>query len=197
MPDPQNRFEQAIQRFDGANQQDPNIEIFNGKQYPKALLYAQRMSVWLERLAPDASEVLKLATRCQHICRWTIPRDDYPRNRTGYLRWRTTLARFHAEKAAGIMQAVGYDPLTIERVGAMLRKQDLKSDFETQMLEDVVALVFLEFYLADFSTQHDPDKVINVIRRTWRKMSSRGQRAASEIALPTELQRLVTEATTK
>ena len=187
-------FELAIDGFDAANREDPISENFNGKQYPKELLYAQRMSDWLARLEPDASEELKLAARSQHICRWTIPRDEFPRNRGGYLRWRSTLARFHAEKAAAVLRDAGYDNNIIERVGALLRKENLKTNPDTQLLEDVAALVFLEFYLADFSVQHEKAKVLNIIRRTWRKMSSRGHEAALDIELPPELRRLVSEA---
>ena len=113
MPADAERFKAAIARFDAANAADPTTEIFQGTVYPKELLYAQRMTTWLDKLTPDASEVLRLAVRCQHIQRWTIPRHTYAMDRTGYLRWRTTLARFHADTAAAILRDVGYDAATI------------------------------------------------------------------------------------
>src|SRR5262245_41082033 len=140
------RFQAAIARFDAANAEDPNKERFQGREYPKELLYAERMTAWLERLAPDASEALQLAVRSQHLCRWKIPRDQYPRDRTGYLRWRTDLQKFHAEQAGNILHEVGYDETLIARVQSLLRKQRLKQDPETQTLEDVACLVFLESY---------------------------------------------------
>ena len=155
MPADLERFNAAIARFDAANTEDPTTEVLQGVVYPKELLYAQRMTAWLDKLAPDASEALRLAVRCQHICRWTIPRHTYAMNRTGYLRWRTTLAKFHADTAAAILRDVGYDDVTIQRVQTLLRKEGLKRDAEVQCLEDVICLVFLENYCAAFATRHD------------------------------------------
>src|SRR5438552_3397658 len=115
LADPE-RFNTAIARFDAANAKDPNTEVFQGVVYPKELLYAQRMTAWLDKIIPDASEALRLAVRCQHIQRWTIPRHTYPMDRHGYLRWRTTLGRFHADTATAILRDVGYDDATIQRV---------------------------------------------------------------------------------
>ncbi|MBM3225029.1 MAG: DUF4202 domain-containing protein, partial [Candidatus Tectomicrobia bacterium] len=174
----QERFHAAISRFDAANAEDPSTETFQGQEYPKELLYAQRMSAWLAKLAPEASEVLRLAVRCQHIQRWTIPRHTYPMDRHGYLRWRTTLAKFHAETAGTILQEVGYDDVTITRVQSLLRKESLKRDSEVQCLEDVICLVFLESYVEVFATQHDEAKILDILQKTWKKMSPRGQEVA-------------------
>jgi hypothetical protein len=152
------------------------------------------MTGWLERLAPEASEPLRLAIRAQHLCRWTIPRSQYPMDRRGYHQWRTHLARFHAEKAGEILCEVGYDAATIARVQALLRKEGLKSDPETQLLEDVACLVFLESYFADFSRQHDEEKLITILRRTWLKMSPRGHQAALALDLPLEARALIEKA---
>lgn len=178
------RFEAAIARIDAANAEDPNTEEANGETHPKELLYGQRMSAWLDRLSPGACEALKLAARAQHIRRWAIPRRDYPMTRTGYLKWRTTLYRFHAEEAAGILREVGYDDATVAAVGSLLRKERLKRDADAQCLEDVACLVFLEHHLADFAPQYYEQKVLAILRKTWKKMSPRGQAAASRFALP-------------
>ena len=188
------RFNTAIVRFDAANAEDPSTEVFQGVVYPKELLYAQRMTTWLDKLAPDASEVLRLAVRCQHIQRWTIPRHTYAMDRTGYLRWRTTLARFHADTAAAILRDVGYDDATIQRVQRLLRKESLKRDLEVQCLEDVICLVFLENYLAEFATQHDEAKIIDILQKTWKKMSSHGHEAALTLPMAPEARRLVEQA---
>jgi hypothetical protein len=180
------RFNQAIARFDAANAEDPNVEEFDGQEMPKELLYAQRMTSWLHRLDADAPEAVQLAARCQHIRRWTIPRASYPAGREGYLRWRTELSRFHAETAAGILREVGYDEEMIAHVTKLLRKRQLKQDVDVQLLEDVICLVFLENYFADFSAQHDEGKVINIVRKTWAKMSERGHTAARELQLAPE-----------
>jgi len=194
MPADAERFKAAIARFDAANAADPTTEIFQGAVYPKELLYAQRMTIWLDKLAPDASEVLRLAVRCQHIQRWTIPRHTYAMDRTGYLRWRTTLARFHADTAAAILRDVGYDAATIRRVQRLLRKESLKRDPEVQCLEDVICLVFLENYLAAFATQHDEAKIIDILQKTWKKMSSHGHEIALTLPMSPEARRLVAQA---
>ncbi len=188
------RFNAAIARFDAANAEDPTTEVFQGVVYPKELLYAQRMTTWLDKLAPDASEALCLAVRCQHIQRWTIPRHTYPMNRTGYLRWRTTLAKFHADTAAAILRDVGYNDATIRRVQMLLRKESLKRDPEVQCLEDVICLVFLENYLAEFATQHDEAKILDILQKSWKKMSARGHEVALTLSMSPEARRLVEQA---
>jgi hypothetical protein len=173
------RLDRAIALIDAANGQDPNLEEDSeGAFHPKELLYSRRMTAWLERLEPEASDALKIAARAQHIRRWTIPRDGYPRTRVGYLQWRTELYRFHGEETATLMARAGYDPETIDRVKKMLAKRGLKRNLEVQLIEDVACLVFLEHYFSDFSKDHDEDKVIDIVRKTWSKMSERGQKAA-------------------
>jgi len=188
------RFNAVIARFDAANADDPTTEVFQGAVYPKELLYAQRMTAWLDNIAPEASEALRLAVRCQHIQRWTIPRHTYAMDRHGYLRWRTTLAKFHADTAAAILRDVGYDDATIKRVQTLLRKERLKRDPEVQCLEDVICLVFLEHYLAAFATQHDEVKVLDILRKTWTKMSPRGHEVALTLPMSPEARRLVEQA---
>ena len=149
--DAEGRFRAAIDRFDAANAADPNREPdAAGVEQPRELLYARRMSEMLERFAPEASEAVRLAVRCQHIRRWEIPRDSYPRTPEGYKAWRTRLMDFHADAAAAILREAGYDEEPIARVRSLLRKERLKRDPETQLLEDVIGLVFLEHYLAGF-----------------------------------------------
>jgi hypothetical protein len=194
MPADCERFTQAIRRFDEANAEDPEVEVVDGVPYPKELLYAQRMSEWLQRYAPDASEALRLAVRCQHIRRWAIPRQDYPMDRRGYLQWRSTLARFHGDTAAAILRDVGYDDATIQRVRTLLRKEGLKRDAEVQCLEDVICFVFLEHYCAAFARQHETTKVLDILRKTWNKMSDRGHEVARTLTPPPELQQLIAAA---
>jgi len=190
------RLEAAFQAFDDANAADPNKVVADGVEWPKELLYGRQMSRWMERFAPDAPEALKLAARCQHIRRWEIPRDDYPRDRVGYLKWRTELKHMHARIAGEILEAAGYDADTIARVQSLMKKEHLKSDPEAQRLEDVVCLVFLENWFADFSKQHEPDKVVDIVAKTWKKMSPAGHRAALALAgdLPEDARGLVERA---
>jgi hypothetical protein len=155
------------------------------------LVYAERMTAMLARFAPEASEVLRLAARCQHIQRWKIPRADFAPDRIGYLQWRKKLNKFHAQVAGDVLREVGYDESTIERVGALLKKESLKADIDAQALEDVVALVFLESYLAGFVAAHAeyaPAKFADILAKTAKKMSPRGRAAAlTLIALSPEV----------
>ena len=188
------RFEQAVARFDRANADDPNDERVDGVDTPKELAYARRMSERLVRLAPDASEPLRLAARSQHIRRWTIPRTEFPEGRDGYRTWRTRLAAFHAETAGAILRDVGYESAVVARVESLLRKERLKADPDAQTLEDVACLVFLEHEAARFASRQEEAKLVEILRKTWRKMSERGRAAALESKLPPEVRALVERA---
>ena len=187
-------FDRAITRFDFINAQDPNKIIHAGREYPRELLYGQRMSQCLDRYAPEASEALRLAARSQHIQRWAIARSSFPDNRQGYHRWRRALADFHAETVAGILREIGYENTLIERVAGLLRKQNLQHDAGAQCLEDVICLVFLEHYLDDFAKQHSEEKLIGILQRTWQKMSPKGQTTALASPLSNRTRELVGKA---
>lgn len=196
MAEPSDRLAAAFAAFDEANAADPHIVEAEGESWPKELLYARQMTAWLDRFAPAAPEPLKLAARCQHIRRWEIPRDDYPRDRIGYLKWRTRLKQFHADVAAEVLERAGYEAETIARVASLLKKEHLKRDPDAQTLEDVVCLVFLENWFADFARQHEPDKVVDIVAKTWKKMSPAGREAALGMAhaLPADARALVERA---
>lgn len=190
------RFDQAIQEFDAAHREDPRSVLVDDREMPWSLLYHQRMTHWVQHLAPDASEPLLLAARCQHIRRWTLPRSDYPMDRSGYKRWRRRLAQFHAEQAAEILGRVGYDQETIDRLGELLLKIRLKLDPEVQLFEDAICLVFLENEFSEFAQKHDEGKLVTILQKTWKKMSSQGHRSARELVkqLDPESRRLVEKA---
>ncbi len=189
------KLQQAFSLFDKANEQDPHTEITpSGKTYPKELLYALRMTEKLSDFAPKASEALQLTARCQHICRWEIPRESYEMNRTGYLKWRQDLKKFHAQKASEILEEVGYQKETIEKVAFLLEKKQLKKNEDTQTLEDVICLVFLEHYFEPFASEHEDAKVIDILQKTWRKMSEEGHKAALKLPLSKNSLDLVSKA---
>jgi len=171
------KFDLAIQRFDEENGRDPNRE--NGQ--PRELLNAQRLTDWVLRLCPDAGEVLRLAARCQHLCRWEIPRGNYPMTRQGYLKWRADLKKFHAERAGEILREVGYDDETIRRVQALNLKKNFPADAECRVLEDALCLVFLEFQLADLAAKTGDDKMINALKKSWEKMTEAGRAEALKL----------------
>jgi hypothetical protein len=192
-------YQAAIAAIDKANAEDPNRETADGKEYPKELLYSHRMTEMQERYIPDASEAVKLAVRAQHIQRWKIPRSSYPMDKQGYLQWRTGLYKFHADAVGEIMKNAGYDDEMMERVRKIVGKKGLKVNPETQLMEDVVDLVFIEHYLTGFVAQHpeyDEAKWIPIIRKTWQKMSSNAHEFAlsGNIRLPEALVPLILKA---
>lgn len=176
-----NKFQTAINAIDAENAQDPNQEFDQNMAYPKELLYSNRMYKRLSVFCPEASEEVKIAAKAQHICRWKRPREDYPMDRVGYLKWREELKKFHARTTAKILSDSGYDETFINRVSFLIEKKLLKKDEETQLLEDVICLVFLEYYLEPFVEKHDDEKLKNIILKTWNKMSEKGQQEALKI----------------
>jgi hypothetical protein len=188
------QLEKCLLAFDAANAADPNTEIVNDLPVAKEWIYGHRMSQKLLAFSPSASIELQLAARSQHICRWKIPRSDYPMDRQGYKRWRLDLAVFHGETAGDIMELQGYSETNIQRVKDLLLKRSLKRDEEVQTLEDVICLVFLEFYLVDFSAKHDQAKLIDIIQKTWNKMSGTGHAAALQLPLSPPMLALITHA---
>jgi hypothetical protein len=179
-------FQNAIERFDAENARDPNIELEGGVPHPRELLYAQWLTDWVLKLSSEASESLLLAARCQHICRWAIPRQDYPMTRAGYLRWRNDLKQFHARKSEEILRAVGYDETMIGKVRDLNLKKNFPADPDSRVLEDALCLVFLEHQLAALAQKTSEEKLIGAIQKTWQKMSpsARGRALAIPLAAP-------------
>lgn len=188
------RFTRAIQRIDAANAADPNVLVVKGTPRPKELAHAELLTDWVKRLRPDAGEALLLAARAHHIRRWQIPRAAYPPGRQGYLQWRRDLHAFHAREAAAILEEAGYDPATINRVQQLIQKRGLGRDPEVQTLEDGLCLVFLETQFADLSERLDAAKMVDVLRKTWRKMSPAAQRLALDLDLPPKARDLLRRA---
>ena len=191
----QERFNQAMALFDAANAEDPNQD----EGQPKELLYSQRMSDMINRFAPEASEASQLSVRAQHIQRWKVPRNTYPMTKEGYHAWRTGLYSFQANTAGELMRQAGYDEEIIERVKKAVGKRGLKSNPETQLLEDIADLVFIEHYLVAFvqsKPDYDEAKWLEIIRKTWQKMSKNAQAYAlsGKIKLPESLVPLITKA---
>jgi hypothetical protein len=175
------KFAAALRRFDEENSRDPNSEIVSGISHPRELLYAQRLSDRVLRLCPDAGEKLRLAARCQHICRWQSPRENYPMTRTGYLKWRADLKKFHAEKSGAILRETGYDDDTIRRVQDLNLKKNFPADAEVRVLEDALCLVFLEFQFAGLAARSDDDKMINALKKSWVKMTGAARAEALKL----------------
>jgi len=175
------RFEAALRRFDEENARDPNTERVAGVPRPREWVYAERLTEWVLRLKPDASEALRLAARCQHLCRWMIPRSRYPMDRTGYLQWRTELKKFHAEKSGQILREVGYGEAMVSQVQALNLKKDFPRDPDSRILEDALCLVFLQFQCADLAAKTDADKMINALRKSWQKMTDPARKEALKL----------------
>jgi Domain of unknown function (DUF4202) len=176
------RFSEAIRRFDEENGRDPHLIFVDGVAQPHELLYARRLTEWVLRLEPHASQPLLLAARSQHICRWLIPRNSYDMTRAGYLRWRNDLKHLHAKKSAEILREVGCDETTIARVVDLNLKKGLGHDRECQVLEDALCLVTLQYQLAELMEKTDPDKMVEILQKTWKKMSDAARAQALELS---------------
>jgi len=187
-------FEMAIAAFDSYHRKDPNTENDNGQIIQKELLYARRMSDRLARFSPHADESVKLAARCQHIGRWEIPREKYPMDRKGYLQWRNEEKVHHARIAEKILTDCGYGEEMIGKVRRLLLKKELFTNADTQLLEDVVCLVFVEFYLEEFASRHDDEKIIDILRKSLKKMSASGKEAVNNLSLSDKIRSLIKRA---
>ena len=173
------RLELAIRRFDEANARDPNLEIEGGVSHPRELIYAKRLTAWVLKLCPEASEELRLAARCQHLCRWMIPRSSYEMTRAGYLKWRNELKQFHAQKSGEILCAAGYAGDFVARMQALNLKKNHPSDPDSRVLEDALCLVFLQHQFAELAAKTTDAKMINALQKSWKKMTP----PARELAL--------------
>ena len=195
----QPNYERARELIDSANSADPNRVSANGREWPKELLYSERMSDMLQRFRPQADDVMKLAIRAQHIERWKSPRDAYPAGRIGYLQWRKDLYKIQASRAAELMLQAGYDEEQSERAWKAVAKKNIKGNEDTQLLEDVTDLVFMEHYMLEFVDKHpeySEEKWIEIIQKTWRKMSPQAQQFAlsGAVILPESLLPLIQKA---
>lgn len=187
------RLDEAVRRFFEVHREDPKSVERDGTAIAWSVLYHERMAFWLHRLAPGASEPLRLAANAQHMRRWDIPRQNYPLGKIGYRKWRRELAHYHGEKAGEILADVGYDAATVNRVKELLLKARIQSDPEQQILEDVACLVFLENEFAAFAKQHAEEKLAIILQKTWKKMSPAGHEEALKLVaeLPDNLRALV------
>ncbi|RDW87320.1 hypothetical protein BP5796_03014 [Coleophoma crateriformis] len=187
-------YEAAISLIDEAHAQDPNITIVDGVDVPYELHYARKMSHYLSLRAPDASPILKVAIRAQHFRRWEVPRSSYPMTKPGYLNWRSFLKKRQADLAAAICVGCNFKTEEAEQVAALIRKEDLKKNEETQILEDVACLVFLDDQFDAFEKEHDEEKIISILRKTWGKMSEKGHELALNMELSDSSKALVGKA---
>ncbi len=173
-----NKLELAFDKFDEYNKADPNVFIWNGESYPQEYFLALALYNWVLKLDANAGEELLLASRCQHIGRWESPRNTYPDGREGYLAWRRDLALYHANKAEEILKSIGYNEEQIALVRRIILKKKIKVDDEVQTMENALCLVFLEFQYEEFYPKHDPEKVVNILRKSLLKMNAHGHQFA-------------------
>lgn len=176
------KLTQAFELFDTYNQQDPTSFIWEGTSYPQEYFMALKLHEWVEKLMPEASEPLLLASRSQHIGRWTVARSSYPEGKVGYLTWRKDLGKFHAKTAGELMAQVGYDAETIERTQQIILKQRIKQDAEVQTIENALCLVFLEYQYEAFHPKHEADKVIDILKKSLLKMDAHGHSFALKLS---------------
>lgn len=171
----------AYQAFDSENAADPNTVTIDGQERPKELVFAERLTEEVMALDPDASLALRLAARCQHICRWQIPRDSEPMGRAGYLKWRQQLKKFHASKAGKILGEVGAPDDVVTTVQELNLKKNLKTDPDCQTLEDALCILFLKYQFDHLIENTDEVKMVRILQKTWNKMSPAGQKKAAQL----------------
>ncbi|MCO4292211.1 DUF4202 domain-containing protein [Solitalea sp. MAHUQ-68] len=188
------KLTQAFAAFDAYNANDPNKETFEGKEYPKEVLYAIRMTEQLNKYEPNAPDYVQLAARCQHIGRWESPRNSFPMDRKGYLMWRTQLYTHHATIAAKLLTDCGFDNETIEKVKFLLQKKQLAQNPDTQLLEDVICLVFVHYYLDHFAAEHEDEKIVEILQKTIRKMTPKAVQATLQIPMTDKVRELIMKA---
>ncbi len=186
--------DRARQLIDAAHAADPK-RAPDGR--PAELVYADRMEAWVARLVPAAPPILRLAARCQHLERWSVPRTTFPDGKAGYLKWRQSLYKKQADRARELLLAGGVPAGEAEDAATWVAKTALKTNAGTQALEDAACLVFLENEIADFAAQHADyprEKFVDILRKTWKKMSPAAQAAALGLDLPPAIGALVREA---
>ena len=190
-----NAYTRARELIDAAHAADP-ARSPDGQ--PAELVYAERVETWVSRLLPDASPLLRLAARCQHLERWSVPRTTFPEGKVGYLNWRKSLYAKQAARARELLLLAGVDSAEAEEAATWVSKTGLKTNSGTQALEDAAVLVFLESEISAFAAQHagyPREKFVDILRKTWRKLSPRGQELAQTLTLPPPIAALVREAT--
>ena len=198
------QLQSVLSAIDDINSQDINTTFSEGKEYPKELIYGQRMTACLEKHWPQASELLQIAVRAQHIKRWHLKRREFEQGKAGYYQWRIALGKFHAELTANIMIEHGYNNKQAEQAASIICKENLRDktsnqlSLDSQTLEDVACLVFLEHYFDEFSAkyleQNNEEKIIRIVLLTWRKMSENAHNIALELSLPDHLADIVSKA---
>lgn len=188
------RFAEAIRRFDEENDHDPHRIVVNGLNRGYEAVYSEWVTDWVRRLSPEPSEALLLAARCQHLCRWKIPRDSYERTRTGYLRWRTELKRFHAEKSGEILREAAYPVEIVAAVQDLNLKKNLGRDADCQILEDALCLVTLQHQLDDLIVKTERQTMVGILQKTWKKMSPVAREFAMGLHYSDEAKALLEEA---
>lgn len=189
-----NRLKEVISAIDAANDADPTRITQNGTTYGAARLYGERMTAWLQRLVPEPGELLQIAVRAQHLERFKLPRSAFPMGKPGYFRWRNEQKRRHAARLTELIKAAGYSDEEADRAAAMVRKENLRFDPEVQLLEDCACLVFLQYEFADFAAPQPDEKVINILAKSWAKMSERARAEALKLDMPHHLVPLVQQA---
>jgi len=184
-------IQEAIDRFNELNAQDPNTLLIDGQARPKELVFAERLEAWVLRMHPTASDALRLAARSQHLQRWSVPRSDYPDGRVGYLKWRKDLSKKHADLATGVLEDLGAPEELIAALRSINLKEGLKTNPDTQAIEDALCLSFLEHEFSTFVEKYDDEKVIDIVQKTWRKMSEPAHEMALTLALDGRAKELV------
>ena len=190
-----NPYARARELIDAAHAADP-ARAADGRA--AELVYAERVEAWVVRLIPAATDLLRLAARCQHLERWSVPRASFPEGKVAYLNWRRSLYAKQAARAKELLLAAGVSAAEADEAATWVSKTGLKTNPGTQALEDAAVLVFLENEIGAFAAQHagyPREKFVDILKKTWRKLSPAAQAMAHTLTLPPGIAALVQEAT--
>ncbi|WP_026301459.1 DUF4202 domain-containing protein [Colwellia piezophila] len=192
------KLNKTLAAIDEINRQDPNTLLSNGSSQAKELVYGQQMTECLKQYWPEANELLQIAVRAQHIKRWQLERTEFAEGKSGYFQWRIAQGKFHAELTASIMLEHGYNKVQADQCAAIIRKDNLKTNSDSQTLEDVACLVFLMHYFnafaAKYTEQDNEAKIVRIVQLTWHKMSEQAHDIALGLTLPDHLAIIVNKA---
>lgn len=185
------RLQRVFAAIDAVNAEDPHRAEVDGRPEPAELVYGRRITATLHRMVDQPSEPMRIAARAQHMGRWRIARNAYPKGRAGYLAWRRHQRRNQAERLGEIMAAEEYHSDDIARVGTLIRKENMQTDAEVQIFEDVICVMFFEHYLRDFLPRVDEAKLAQILVETWGRMSPLGRRHTLALELPAVVMHLM------
>lgn len=178
------QYHKAIIAIEQIHSKDITQEQHNGSLIPAEFLYGKRMLKTLELVSPESSYAMKLAVQCQHLQRWGVPRSSYTYDRRGYHEWRREVMKYQLEQTINLLSSISIDEIDIKWIAQVINAQENKADSNGLIIMDTACLVFLKWYMEPFAKKHESEKVLDILKKTFRKMSTDAQNLISKLDLP-------------